>query len=401
MSKIHSLHGRIINDSRGDPTIEVELQTENGKVVNASVPNGISRGTEEALPIAPEEAVRKIETDIAPQIVGKEIVQKDLDAFLLSLDGTEKKGNLGANTMLGVSLAIAKAGAASEDIPLFKYIGNIFDGGNSIALPIPMFNLINGGAHASNNLEFQEFMAVPSGFGSFRERFEVGTKIFETLKKVLQEKGLKTDDGDEGGYAPDLDTNEMALGLMIEAINQAGYKAGRDVFLALDVAASYLPPTFQLNIERFVNLSGMFPIVSLEDPLGEDDWERWAQLKLELEHTNKTGRPIYLVGDDLFVTHIDRLKKGINQYVANGILIKINQVAVLSEILEIIKLAKANDYIHIISHRAGETMDSLIADLAVGTGATYMKAGAPNVNHPERISKYERLIKIEKELMIA
>jgi enolase len=298
-----------------------------------------------------------------------------------------------------VSLAASKAAAKTLSLPLYRYIGRLLDGERSIKLPVPMFNVINGGQHANNNIDFQEFMAVPTGFKTFQERLDAGKNIFNSLRLVLEERNLKTDVGDEGGYAPDLDTNEMAFGLMEEATKQAGFTVGKDVYLAIDVAAAYLPPTFQLTTEHYVDLIKTYPIISIEDPLPSDDWHWWGQLKKAIDLSNKTGRPVYIVGDDIFMTHSDRLRKGITEAVANAVLIKINQVGTLTETLDTIKLAKENNYTTIVSHRAGETLDTFISDLAVGTGADFMKAGAPNDYHMERMSKYIRLVEIEKEIL--
>lgn len=399
MNSISGVKANQIKDSRGKPTVEVTIETNDGKKAKASVPSGASTGSGEAKVVEVDKAIENIEKEIAPKIIGQMVTaQRDIDRMMIDLDGTENKERLGANAILGVSLACARAAAESKNIPLFQYIDSLMPEGKNVSMPVPMFNLINGGKHAHNNIDFQEFMVVPSGINGFKNQLNAGVKIFETLKTVLENKGLKTNMGDEGGYAPDLDTNEMAFGLLMEAIEAAGFRPGKEVFLALDVAASSLPPTFQLNTDRYHSLVNTFPIISIEDPLPEDDWHWWAQLKLEMDQRNKTGRQIHLIGDDLFVTHIDRLRKGINQYVANAILVKVNQVGTLSETLDVVGLAKENNYTHIVSHRSGETGDSFIADLAVGTGAQYIKAGAPNKEHAERMAKYDRLVEIEKEL---
>lgn len=401
MRKILNIKAYPINDSRGDQTLEVEVELENGYKTRASVPSGVTQVGADVHNVDVSVAVRNIERDIAPKLIG--INADDLaqiDKIMIDLDGTPDKSRLGANATLCVSLAIARAIAYSDSLPLYKFIGKIFDDGQSIGLPTPMFNTINGGQHAENNIDYQEFMAVPVGGKSFKDKLDMGINIFNKLKNVLEAKDLKIGTGDEGGYAPDLDTNEMALGLMVEAIKEAGYTSGKDVFLAIDVAASYLPPTFQLTNQHYVNLLRTYPIMYLEDPLPADDWHWWTQLGLEMTELVKEGKKILLVGDDIFATNINRFRQGVRENVGNAILIKSNQVGTLSEILEVIKLAKDNGYMHIISHRAGETDDTFIADLAVGTGAQYMKAGAPNLQHKERMVKYDRLVEIENELKI-
>ncbi len=399
MSKIASIRAYPISDSRGDQTVEVEIELDNGYKTRASVPSGVAQGNAEVHLVDVSVAVRNIQEDIATKLVGMEADdQMAIDKAMIDLDGTSDKSRLGANSTLAVSLAVARAIAYCDNLPLYRFIGKIFDGGHSIGLPTPMFNTINGGQHASNNIDYQEFMAVPVGGKSFKEKLEMGINVFNELKNVLESKGLKVGTGDEGGYAPDLDTNEMALGLMLEAIKKAGYLPGKDVFLGIDVAASYLPPTFQLTNQHYVDLLRTYPIMYLEDPLPADDWHWWTQLGWEMNEIVKEGKKVLLVGDDIFATNINRFRQGIRENVGNAILIKINQVGTLTEILEIIKLAKEGGYKHIISHRAGETNDSFIADIAVGTGADCMKAGAPNLEHKERMTKYDRLVEIEAEM---
>lgn len=399
MRKISSIKAYPINDSRGDQTLEVEIGLENGFKTRASVPSGASQPNSNMHNVDVSVAVRNIESDIAPVLIGIQLIdQAQIDKIIIELDGTPDKSRLGSNATLAVSLAAARAIAYLDSLPLYRYIGKIFDGEKSLALPIPMFNTINGGQHADNNIDYQEFMAVPVSPKTFKAKLEVGIEVFNRLRIVLEAKGLKVGTGDEGGYAPDLDTNEMALGLMVEAIKASGYVSGKDIFLAIDVAASYLPPTFQLTNQHYVDLLETYPIIYLEDPLPPDDWHWWTQLGLEMNQLAKAGRKVMLVGDDIYSTNLDRFRQGIKENVGNAILIKSNQVGTLTELLEVIKLAKDNNYTHIISHRAGETEDTFISDLAVGTGAEYIKAGAPNLQHRERMLKYERLVEIEAEL---
>lgn len=399
MAKIASINAYPISDSRGDQTIEVTVELDNGFKTRASVPSGVAQGNAEVHLVDVSVAVRNITQDIAPKLVGMDASDLEaIDKSMIDLDGTPDKSRLGANSTLVVSMAVARAIAYCDSLPLYKYIGKVFDGAKSLELPIPMFNTINGGQHASNNIDYQEFMAVPTGGKTFKEKLEMGINVFNELKNVLESKDLKIGTGDEGGYAPDLDTNEMALGLMLDAIKKAGYIPGKDVFLGIDVAASYLPPTFQLTNQHYVNLLRTYPIMYLEDPLPADDWHWWTQLGLEMNELVKEGKKVLLVGDDIFATNINRFRQGVRETVGNAILIKINQVGTLTEILEVIKLAKESGYKHIISHRAGETDDTFIADLAVGTGAACMKAGAPNLQHKERMVKYDRLVEIEAEM---
>ncbi len=401
MAKIRNLRAYPVNDSRGVQTIEVEIELENGYRTKASVPSGVSSGnTSDVHLVDPMAAIRNIESDIAPKLIGDLVMdQLEIDGLMNQLDGTPNKYRLGANATLAVSLAAARAIAHNSNLPLYRYIGRIFDDEQSIKLPVPMFNAINGGQHADNNLDYQEFMAVPISGRTFEQKLEMGIKIFDELKRVLEKKALKTRVGDEGGYAPDLDTNEMALGLMVEAIEAAGYKAGKDVFLSLDVAASYLPPTFQMMTQHYIDIITNYPIISIEDPLPADDWHWWAQLNTDMIEANKKGKNVYLVGDDIFATNLNRFRQGINERVGNAILVKINQAGTLSEILDVIRLAKTSNYECMISHRAGETLDTFISDLAVGVGAGFVKAGAPNSEHQERMVKYQRLVDIEKELL--
>ncbi|MDO8513405.1 MAG: phosphopyruvate hydratase [bacterium] len=398
MSKLVGIKAYPINDSRGDKTLEVEVELDNGYKAKASVPSGGGQANVVHV-VDVSVAVRNVEGDIKPKLIGLELTdQAAIDKIITDLDGTPDKSRLGANTTLAVSIAMARALAKSNSVSLFEHIGRSFDEGKSIKMPTPVFNAINGGQHADNNIDYQEFMTVPVGPPSFKEKLDAGMNIFNKLKAVLEAKGLKTGVGDEGGYAPDLDTNEMALGLLLEAIKEAGYIPGKDVFLAIDVAASFLPPTFQLTDKHYVDLLKTYPIIYLEDPLPADDWHWWTQLDIQMHEIDREGKTVFLVGDDIFSTNADRLRQGVKENVGNAILIKPNQAGTISEILDVIRVAKENNYVHIISHRAGETEDSFIADLAVGTGAGYIKAGAPNPEHRERMVKYERLAEIEQEL---
>ena len=401
MSKISKITAHQIADSRNIPTLEVEVVLEDGTTALASVPSGKSTGKHEAKAIDVPLAINNVNSAISDALHGMDATkQAVIDQAMIDLDGTTDKAHLGANALLGVSLAVARAGAMTQKIPLYQHIRNMINP-NLIdnTLPTPMFNIINGGSHAHNNIDFQEFMVIPKEFPTFAEKLAVGESIFNELNRVLERHDLATVIGDEGGYAPDLDTNEMAFGLMEEAIKQAGFKPGEQVFLGLDVAASSLPPTYELDTKNYLSIIDNYSVISIEDPLPEDDWHWWAQLKLEIEKHNRTGRKILLIGDDIFVTNIKRLEQGINKYVANSILIKPNQVGTLSETLDVIKLARSNEYTLVISHRSGETLDNFIADLAFASDASFIKAGAPNTSHPERMAKYQRLVEIEQELL--
>ena len=412
MDKIKSVYAREILDSRGNPTVEVEVTTESGACGRASVPSGASTGIYEAvelrdgdkaryLGLGVSKAVNNVNEIIAKEVTGKDIFdQRGIDYLMIELDGTENKGKLGANAILGVSLAVAKAAADSLRIPLYKYIG----GANAHILPTPMMNIINGGAHADNNVDFQEFMIMPVNAPSFKEAIRIGAEVFHSLKKVLKAKGLNTAVGDEGGFAPNLASNEEAIQTILEAIEKAGYKPGVDVKLAMDVASSefykdgkYTLPgennktfTSKELVDFYVELCSKSPIISIEDGLDQDDWEGWAYL------TEKLGKKVQLVGDDFFVTNTKRLKMGIEKGLANSILIKVNQIGTLTETLEAIEMAQKANYTAVVSHRSGETEDTTIADIAVATNAGQIKTGS--ASRTDRIAKYNQLMRIEDEL---
>jgi len=412
MTRIARLAAREILDSRGHPTIEVDVVLENGQVGRAAVPSGASTGQHEALELRDGDsaryggkgvtkAIRHVHDLIAPALVGKDVEQQALiDQTLIALDGTENKGRLGANAILGASLAVAKAAAAARGTPLYRYLG----GHTATILPVPLMNVINGGAHADNNVDFQEFMIVPVGAATFTEALRVGAETFHSLSRVLKAHGYSTAVGDEGGFAPRLRSNVEAIELILEAIAKAGYRAARQVALALDPAASEFLDAgkyvFRKSDGSTRDAEGMvrfyaewvrqYPIVSIEDGLAEDDWRGWKLLTTEL------GTKIQLVGDDLFVTDIRRLTRGIDEGAANAILIKLNQIGTLTETLQTMELAKSAGYRTVISHRSGETEDTTIAHLAVATAAGQIKAGS--LSRTERICKYNQLLRIEEEL---
>lgn len=411
MTFIIDVNARQIIDSRGNPTVEVEVFLDDGSMGRAAVPSGASTGIHEAVELRDgdkerflgkgvSQAVTNVHTIIAPAIIGLSAFdQNAIDELLIELDGTENKGNLGANAILGTSLAVAKAAADSMDMPLYRYIG----GANANTLPVPMMNILNGGQHADNNVDIQEFMVMPVGAETFSEALRMGVEIFHTLKDVLKAKGCATAVGDEGGFAPNLGSNEEALQVIVEAIEKAGYKAGVDVKLALDVAASEMFEDGKYNmsgegciktsaemIAFYEDLVAKYPIISIEDGLNEDDWEGWKQLQAAL------GDKVQLVGDDLFVTNTKRLEKGIEEKAANSILVKVNQIGTLTETLDAIEMAKRAGYTAIISHRSGETEDTTIADIAVATNAGQIKTGAPS--RTDRVAKYNQLLRIEEEL---
>lgn len=415
MGKIKSIRGREILDSRGNPTVEVDVVLENGILGRSAVPSGASTGEHEALELRDGdkkrylgkgvlEAVKNVNEVIAPKLMGKDVTkQEEIDRLMIDLDGTENKERLGANAILGVSLAVAKAGALSSKMPLYQYIRKGYGlRVKGYELPVPMMNVINGGKHADNNVDFQEFMIVPLG-KNFRESLKMGAEVFHNLKKVLKEKGYATAVGDEGGFAPDLKSNEEAIQVILEGIKRAGYEAGEEVALALDPAASefYQDGRYILASEkRELSASEMvdfykdwvdkYPILSIEDGLAQDDWKGWKEL------TDKLGKKIQIVGDDLFVTNPKRLKRGIEEGVANSILIKLNQIGTLTETIETIKMAKEAGYTTVISHRSGETEDTTIADVAVAVNAGQIKTGS--CSRSERIAKYNQLLRIEEEL---
>lgn len=406
---IEAIVAREILDSRGRPTIEAEVHLANGAIGLAQVPSGASTGSFEAHELRDGDksryggkgvlkAVQNVNQVLAPKLLGLDALnQEALDKLMISLDGSPNKANLGANAILGISLAAAKAGAESLGIPLYRYLG----GPLANLLPVPLMNVINGGAHAANNVDFQEFMIVPIGAPSFKEALRWGAEVFATLSKVLDDQGLLTGVGDEGGFAPNLESNQVALELLVAAIKQAGYKPGEEVALALDVAASEFYKNGQYVYDgkphaptEFINYLGelvdQYPIVSIEDGLHEEDWQSWQLL------TEKLGSKVQLVGDDLFVTNATRLQKGIEQKAGNSILIKLNQIGSLTETLETIDLATRNGFRSVISHRSGETEDTTIADLAVATRAGQIKTGS--LCRSERVAKYNRLLRIEHEL---
>jgi phosphopyruvate hydratase len=413
MPFIEDVIAREVLDSRGNPTVEVEIHLEDGSMGRAIVPSGASTGVHEALELRDGDktrylgkgtlkAVENVNTEIADAIVGYNVFdQVGLDKLLIELDGTYNKGRLGANAILGVSLAAADAAANSLGLPLFQYLGGV----NAKLLPTPMMNILNGGSHADNTVDFQEFMVMPVGASSFTEAVRMGAEVFHSLKAVLKEKGLSTAVGDEGGFAPNLSSNEEAIKVILEAVKKAGYEPAKDIKLALDVAASEFydetsrkykltgegkEKTADEMIEYYENLIAKYPVISIEDGLAEDDWEGWAKL------TQKLGKKVQLVGDDLFVTNTDRLKKGIEQSVANSILIKVNQIGTVTETLDAIEMAKKAGYTAVVSHRSGESEDVTIADLAVAVNAGQIKTGS--LSRTDRIAKYNQLLRIDELL---
>jgi len=412
MSQITDVYAREILDSRGNPTLEVEVFLESGVMGRAAVPSGASTGEREALELRDgdksrylgkgvQKAVDNVNEQIADQIVGMEATdQVGIDRKMLELDGTEYKSNLGANAILGVSLAVAKAAAEVVGLPLYQYIG----GCNAKELPLPMMNILNGGAHADNNVDIQEFMIMPAGARSFSEALRMGAEIFHALKGVLKSKGYNTSVGDEGGFAPNLKSNEEALEVIMEAIVKAGYKPGEEVLLALDVASSELFKDGVYTLENeaepkkspeqmvdfYENLVNKYPIISIEDGMAENDWDGWKLL------TDRLGKRIQIVGDDLFVTNPKILKEGIQKGIANSILIKLNQIGTLTETLDAIEMAKRAGYTCVISHRSGETEDTTLADLAVAVNAGQIKTGS--LCRTDRVAKYNQLLRIEDEL---
>ncbi len=410
MSQIEHVHARQILDSRGNPTVEVELSVRSGAWGRAAVPSGASTGEFEATELRDggsewmgkgvTKAVQSVNGEIATALRGQDAsAQAAIDRMLIALDGTPGKSRLGANAILAVSLATAHAAAAEERLPLWRYLG----GETAHVLPVPLMNVLNGGAHADNRLDFQEFMIVPVGGRNFADALRIGVEVFHTLKKTLHEKGLATAVGDEGGFAPDLRSNEQALQVLVEAIGAAGYTAGEQVAIAMDPAASelYKDGAYVLEHEQrtlssdelaayWAELAARYPIVSIEDGIGEEDWTGWKTL------TERLGSRIQLVGDDLFVTNTERLRRGIDSGVANSILIKVNQIGTLTETLAAIRMARENGYTAVMSHRSGETEDVTIADLAVATGCGQIKTGAPS--RTDRVAKYNQLLRIEEAL---
>ena len=413
MSKIVDILAREILDSRGNPTVEVDVITEYGNVGSAAVPSGASTGVYEAVELRDDDknryvgkgvtkAVSNVNSKIKDHLIGQYVEEQNfIDRKLNELDGSENKANFGANAILGVSLAVAKAAAMDYEMPLFRYIGGV----NANTLPIPMMNILNGGEHADNNIDIQEFMIMPVNAPSFKESLRMGSEVFQNLKKVLKENGHSTNVGDEGGFAPNLKSNEEAIETVLKAIERAGYKPGKDIFIALDPAASefynkekgvyYLESVKQeLSPKDMVNYwkewSEKYPIVSIEDGLDQDDWDGWQLLNSEL------GDKIQLVGDDLFVTNTNRLSRGISENVANSILIKVNQIGTLTETINAVQLASVNSFTSVISHRSGETEDTFIADLAVALNTGLIKTGS--ASRSDRIAKYNQLLRIEEML---
>jgi enolase len=414
MSAIASIHARQILDSRGNPTVSVDVTLNSGAVGSAAVPSGASTGEFEAVELRDggdawagkgvSKAVEHVNGEIAASMKGARAAEQGaLDRTLIELDGTPNKGRLGANAILGVSLAAAKAAAIDSGQPLYRYFAELYGGGDPTILPVPMMNVLNGGAHADNSVDFQEFMVVPAGASSFSECLRVGAEVFHALKKSLASKGLSTAVGDEGGFAPDLESNQAALEAVLAGVESAGYAPGDDVFIALDPATSEVFEGGAYVLENegrsltpeemasyWEDACNRFPIVSIEDGMDEEDWDGWKLL------TELLGERVQLVGDDLFVTNADRLRRGIELGVANSILVKVNQIGTLSETLEAIRTAREAGYTAVISHRSGETEDTTIADLAVATGAGQIKTGAPS--RSDRVAKYNRLLQIEEEL---
>lgn len=408
---IEDVIAREVLDSRGNPTVEVEVYLADGAVGRAIVPSGASTGAYEAVELRDgdkgrylgkgvQKAVQNVEEIIAPELIGLDATdQIGIDSIMIELDGTPNKGKLGANAILGVSLAVARAAAQSVGLPLYRYIGGV----NGYELPVPMMNILNGGEHADNNVDIQEFMVMPVGAKSFKEALRMGAEVFHNLKKVLGAKGLNTAVGDEGGFAPNLQSNEEAIQVIIEAVEKAGYKPGTDVCIALDVAATEMFKDGKyhltgegkvLNTDEMIayykELVEKYPIISIEDPLSEDEWDGWKKL------TDVLGDKVQLVGDDLFVTNTERLEKGIDLKIANSILIKVNQIGTLTETLNAIEMAKRAGYTAVVSHRSGESEDTTIADLVVATNAGQIKTGAPS--RTDRVAKYNQLLRIEEQL---
>ena len=412
MSIISQIHARQIFDSRGNPTIEVDVTTDSGATGRAAVPSGASTGVHEAVELRDGDkamyqgkgvlkAVDNVNSRIAEELVGFSVYEQGLiDKIMIELDGTPNKGNLGANAILGVSLAAARAAAQDAGMPLYRYVGGV----GASTLPVPMMNILNGGSHADNSIDFQEFMIMPVGASSFTEALRWGTDIFHTLKSVLKKQGLSTNVGDEGGFAPDIKSNEEAIKIVLQAIEQAGYRPGEQVMIALDPAASeyYEDGVYhfkkstgdKLTSEQMVSYwadwISKYPIVSLEDGMAEDDWSGWKHL------TDQVGKKVQLVGDDLFVTNVERLQRGIDEGVANAILVKVNQIGTLTETIAAVNLGRRNGYKSIMSHRSGETEDSTIADLAVALNTGQIKTGS--ASRSDRMAKYNQLLRIEEEL---
>ena len=411
MPEITDVVAREILDSRGNPTVEVDVYLEDGSFGSAAVPSGASTGAHEALELRDGDksrflgkgvlkAVENVDKIIAPQVIGMEALdQLVVDQVMIEIDGTPHKEKLGANAILGVSLPVAKAAADSVGLPLYRYLGGV----GARLLPVPMMNILNGGKHADNNVDIQEFMVIPKNADSMRTAVRMGAEVFHNLRAVLKSRGYNTSVGDEGGFAPDLKSNEEALDVIVEAISKAGYKPGGDIFLALDVAATELYEggkyhfhstgnslTTEETIDFYEKLSNSYPVFSIEDGLAEDDWKGWAQM------TERLGKKIQLVGDDIFVTNKERLERGIREGAANSVLVKVNQIGTLTETLETMEMARRAGYTSVISHRSGETEDTTIADLAVALNAGQIKTGAPS--RTDRVAKYNQLMRIEEDL---
>lgn len=408
MSEIIDINAREIIDSRGNPTVEVDVLLESGAYGRAAVPSGASTGQREALELRDKDrryagkgvrkAVKNINEKIASHLLGIDASEQTLiDNFMIRLDGTKNKSKLGANAVLGVSLAVAKAAAMEAGLPLYRYIGGV----GAKELPVPMMNILNGGAHADNNLDIQEFMIMPAGAPSFSEALRMGAEVFHSLKSLLKSKGLSVSVGDEGGFAPNLKSNEQAIVLIIEAVKKAGYKTGKDIFLALDVAASELYSSGKYRFEGksvsseyminfYEKIIKKYPVLSIEDGLSENDWKGWEAM------TERIGKKVQIVGDDIFVTNKEIFSKGIKRGIGNSILIKLNQIGSLSETLDAIEMAKRAGYTAVVSHRSGETEDTTIADLAVSMNTGQIKTGS--ISRTDRVAKYNRLLRIEEEL---
>jgi enolase len=410
LSQIERVHARQILDSRGNPTVEVDLALRSGAAGRAAVPSGASTGEFEAVELRDggdawsgkgvSNAVRNVNGELAEAVRGVDAAdQEGVDRAMIELDGSPNKGRLGANAILGVSLAAAKAAAAEAGLPLWRYLG----GEAAHVLPVPMMNVVNGGVHADNKVDFQEFMVVPVGAGSYSEALRMGAEVFHALKRILHERGLATAVGDEGGFAPDLESNEAALGALIDGIEAAGYRPGEDVAIALDPATSEIQEGGSYVLEHegrtlsstelaeyWVDVSSRYPVLSIEDGMDEEDWDGWRAL------TDRIGDRVQLVGDDLFVTNTERLRRGIDSGVANSILVKVNQIGTLTEALEAVRMAQEAGYTAVMSHRSGETEDTTIADLAVATGCGQIKTGAPS--RSDRVAKYNQLLRIEEAL---
>jgi enolase len=414
MSQILDIRARQILDSRGNPTVEVDVITDNGAMGRAAVPSGASTGIHEAVELRDKDmskylgkgvlkAIENVENKIAHSLIGMEVTeQRELDQLMLDLDGTENKSNLGANAILAVSLASARAAADELNLPLYRYLGGV----NACTLPVPMMNILNGGSHADNSIDFQEFMIMPFGAESFSDSLRMGVEVFHHLKNVLKSKGYSTNVGDEGGFAPNIKSNEEAIETVLLAIEKAGYKPGEDIYIAMDAASSefYIEEEglyhfkkssgLKLSSDEMVdfwkNWTSKYPIISIEDGLWEDDWTGWKKL------TQAIGSNVQLVGDDLFVTNVKRLQEGIDRDIANSILVKVNQIGTLTETIDAIQLATRNSYTNIISHRSGETEDSTIADLAVAMNSGQIKTGS--ASRSDRMAKYNQLLRIEQEL---